>query len=118
MKMNNVTFNLVTLYTSSKSERHSVSHNQRLQVNRMLVRNNNQDNEASASNQNEAYEVRPAIKELCQSVDGFIFVVDASIQTKEGLFFIIYSLLFSIRAVTISDFCRSRITCYMRVELE
>ena len=84
MKMNNVSFNLVTLYTSSKSERHSVAHNQRLQVNRMLVQRNQENGEAAA--EQDAYDVRPAIKELSQSVDGFIFVVDASMETKEGWF--------------------------------
>ena len=96
MKMGAVTFHLMTLYSSSKQERESRPRNQRLQHSRLIAHNphqgagdveNNQQGAAAAaadSDDENDYEVRKAIKDLCRTLDAFIFVVDASQQAESG----------------------------------
>ena len=79
MKMNNsINFNLITLYTATKMERENRSQEERLRGNRLLAQAQNDDGDAE---QEEKYEVRQVIKDLCRTLDGFIFVVDAENET-------------------------------------
>lgn len=56
----------------------------RLQYNRLLVHPNKDDA------QNEmCYEVTPAVRDLCRSLDGFVFVIDTMQDAETGVFFVL-----------------------------
>ncbi|KAK3592045.1 hypothetical protein CHS0354_019300 [Potamilus streckersoni] len=66
--------NLSVLYSATKKEREGSRHD-RMQHNK-LVRHNAQEEEGK-----EKYNLLPAIRDLCRTLDGFVFVVDASQET-------------------------------------
>ncbi|XP_013392753.1 F-box only protein 4 [Lingula anatina] len=66
-------FNLTILYTNTKNERENKNAEQRLRNNRLL-----QKQVADAENGEETFELCQSVKELCRTVDAFIFVVDSS----------------------------------------
>lgn len=79
MKMNDaVNFNLITLYTATKEERENRNQEERLRGNRLLAQAGDGDAEAEEAPE-EKYEVRQSVKDLCRTLDGFIFVVDSEI---------------------------------------
>lgn len=84
------TFHLITLYTSSKKERESRHGIERLHVNKLLRQQahphqEKQQADESPSIDDEAqYTVTNRVKELCQTMDGFIFVVDSSADSETG----------------------------------
>ena len=76
-------FNLITLYTSTRKERENVAHNQRMRHNRLL--NHVQPDGAAAPNPEaaagavaERFEVQQAVRDLCRTLDAYIFVIDVS----------------------------------------
>ncbi|CAH1773448.1 unnamed protein product [Owenia fusiformis] len=73
---------LSTLYTSTKREREQVFDGNRLRNNRLIAV---QQAEEGAIEDIEQYELRQSVKDLCRTLDAFIFVVDAteSIQNLE-----------------------------------
>ncbi|XP_077981102.1 F-box only protein 4-like isoform X2 [Glandiceps talaboti] len=62
---------LITLYSASKRERENRNHVNRAERNKLLV---------EASDQGK-YEVQDSIRELCKTIDGFIYIVES---TKDG----------------------------------
>lgn len=74
------TFNLVTLYTSTWEERQNKPYKDRLKINKLLVQNKNSDLEED----NDIFEVNPSVKDLCRTLDGFVFVIDASNTDETG----------------------------------
>jgi hypothetical protein len=99
MKMGATTFHLMTLYTSSKQERESRPQNQRLQHSRLIAQNAHPGNAADAQQvaaAEEHYEVRKAIKDLCRTLDAFIFVIDATQEVESGkLRYVIHLKMFT-----------------------
>ena len=55
---------------------------QRVHANRLLVHEGDEEEEKNTTH----FEVRPAVRELCRTLDGFIFVVDASQDSSSGRF--------------------------------
>lgn len=89
MKMNNATsFNLITLYTSTKREREGWGQNERLQHNRLLQHGNRKPNvdeeRVEVGEEEEEFEVRQAVKDLCRTLDAFVFVVDSNQNQGTG----------------------------------
>ena len=80
---NSHTFHLTVLYSSSKQERENQPDRDRLARNRMLNQQRSSQGEEAVS-----YELQPALQQLCHTLNGFIFVVDASgtKQSGEGTF--------------------------------
>ena len=83
LKMRTLLFSLVTLYTSTRQERENRAAGEgRLKNNRLLAKPQvepNEDGEVEVE-----YEVRQAVKDLCQTLDGFIFVVDVTKDSQTG----------------------------------
>ncbi|XP_050402109.1 F-box only protein 4 [Patella vulgata] len=65
------TFHLTVLYSGTKQEREKPSHRNRANHSRLFI-NSTQDKD------NTGIELQPAVKNLCHTLDAFIFVVDAS----------------------------------------
>ena len=65
---------LITLYTATRSERETRSAEQRVSQSRLMT--------ASSGN---VGELQPAVKELCRTLDGFIYVVDATAAADHSL---------------------------------
>lgn len=77
----NHVFNLTVLYSASRREREQVADQNRMQRNKLVKESKN-------SESGEKYELVPAVRDLCQTLDGFVYVVDASrdfpfIETEE-----------------------------------
>lgn len=74
------TLNLVMLYTTSQSQREQQTAAERAQRNRLMT-----------ASQQAVDELQPAIKELCRTLDGLVYVVDATVPAedseRDGLFF-------------------------------
>lgn len=66
---------LITLYTATRSERESRSAEQRASQSRLLAVPSSTSGDLAVS------ELQPAVKELCRTLDGFIYVVDATVTT-------------------------------------
>ena len=78
-------FNLTVLYSASKREREQRVDQDRMQRNKLVKENKN-------SESGEKYELVPAVRDLCQTLDGFVYVVDASKDSPSGEpFMYIYS---------------------------
>ena len=77
MKLNNYSFNLITLYTSCKKEREGRANADRLVANNHLVQSNSIDH----------FDISPQVRDVCREADGLVYVIDAS------------------RENTLSDFC-------------
>ncbi len=86
LKMNNsLDLHLITLYTASRKERESRSQAERLQRSGLLEQGGRGgENENSSSK--EQFEVRQAIKDLCHTIHGFIFVTDSSLKNESGMY--------------------------------
>lgn len=70
---------LITLYSATKSERENQNMENRAQRSRLLVasRKQNESNDGEPE-----YELQDALKELCRSVDGFIFIVESTADSN------------------------------------
>ncbi|KAL8618622.1 hypothetical protein ACOMHN_015732 [Nucella lapillus] len=71
---NSQTFHLTVLYTASRGERENRSLENRMSRNRMLNQQPHREGEGAET----TYELQPALQQLCHTLNGFIFVVDAS----------------------------------------
>ena len=76
---NSHTFHLTVLYSSSKQERENQPSQDRLSRNRMLNQQRSSQGEEEVT-----YELQPALQQLCHTLNGFIFVVDASSTKQSG----------------------------------
>ena len=74
---NNNLINLTTLYTSNKKQRENIPQGERLRYNMMMQENVEAGDQAEQEPQ---YELKQAVKDLCRTLDGFIYVVDASTE--------------------------------------
>ena len=72
-------FNLTILYSASKSEREQHADRDRMQRNKLVKENQDKDSE-------EKYELVPAVRDLCRTLDGFVYVVNASAESPAGLY--------------------------------
>lgn len=70
-----VRLDLITLYSATKEERETRTQQQRAQGNKLL---------ASSTSTEPICELQPYVKELCRSLDGFIFIVDATLSVEES----------------------------------
>ncbi|XP_071119258.1 F-box only protein 4-like [Haliotis cracherodii] len=71
-------FHLTVLYTATKREREMTQNRDRLATNKLLSKQKqNQDGSDS-----ETYELQQSIKDLCHTLDAFVFVVDASCSAE------------------------------------
>ncbi|CAL1543841.1 unnamed protein product [Lymnaea stagnalis] len=70
---------LSVLYSASKNERENRGAQERVEKNKMLQKHAGQ---VVAVGEEPQYELKTQIKHLCQVLDGFIFVVDASESSK------------------------------------
>jgi len=95
IKMAAHTFHLITLYMSNKKERESHHGTDRLNVNKLLKRKVIPDQSSPHQGQQDAeesklvhdeiqYVVTDVVKELCQTIDAFIFVTDSSVDHETG----------------------------------
>jgi hypothetical protein len=92
------TFHLCMLYTTTRHEREQLAAaaaagvvaggggEQRLAANRMLVHNAAMYPDNPDADAPRFFEVQPAVRQLCRTLDGFIFVVDASSDAQIGWF--------------------------------
>ena len=64
-------FNLTVLYSASRREREQRTDQDRMQRNKLVK-------ESKDADSGEKYELVPAVRDLCQTLDGFVYVVDAS----------------------------------------
>jgi len=71
---------LITLYTATKTERESRSAEQRASQSRLMAALGGTAEEPAVS------ELHPAVKELCRTLDGFVYVVDATAPADHGLY--------------------------------
>ena len=70
-------FNLTILYSTTKKEREQAGNQNRIQRSKLIKENQNKDAE-------EKYELVPAVRDLCRTLDGFVYVVDASADFPAG----------------------------------
>ena len=70
-------FNLTVLYSASRREREKRTDQDRMQRNKLVK-------ESAESESGEKYELVPAVRDLCQTLDGFVYVVDASKDSPSG----------------------------------
>ena len=70
-------FNLTVLYSASRREREQQADQDRMQRNKLVK-------ESKDSDSGEKYELVPAVRDLCQTLDGFVYVVDASKDSPSG----------------------------------
>ncbi|CAJ0940005.1 unnamed protein product [Ranitomeya imitator] len=68
-------FNILTLYSTTRSERDRARTEQSAAVNKMFVSGRSVNGEPAA-----AYSLIPQVKEVCKVVDGFIYVANAESQ--------------------------------------
>jgi len=73
-------FDLITLYTATQSEREGRSAEQRASQNRLMAASNSTAENLAVS------ELQPAVKELCRTLDGFVYVVDVTATTDHSLY--------------------------------
>ena len=64
-------FNLTVLYSASRREREQRADQDRMQRNKLVK-------ESKDADSTEKYELVPAVRDLCQTLDGFVYVIDAS----------------------------------------
>lgn len=76
-------FNLVTLYTSTRDERERRQHAERLQHSRLLASRSKAEGVEGVEPH---YELQEPIRNLCRTLDGLIFVVDASLNAETSKF--------------------------------
>ncbi|ELT96776.1 hypothetical protein CAPTEDRAFT_124120, partial [Capitella teleta] len=66
-----LTFHLITLYSNTRAERQNLQPGQRLERHRLMQQDAERQEE-------ELIEIRQPVKDLCRTLDGVIFVIDAS----------------------------------------
>ena len=71
---------LITLYTATRSERERRSAEERANQSQLMVAS------SSTAGQSAFSELQPALKELCRTLDGFVYVVDASAAADHSLY--------------------------------
>jgi len=70
---------LITLYTATRSERESRrSAEDRASHSQLIVQASSATGPTAASGQPDVSELQPAIRQLCRTLDGFVYVVDAT----------------------------------------
>ncbi|XP_073429272.1 F-box only protein 4 [Dendrobates tinctorius] len=72
-------FNILTLYSTTRSERDRARTEQSAAVNKMFVSEGSVNGEAAA-----VFSLIPQVKEVCKVVDGFIYVANAESQKKHN----------------------------------
>jgi len=83
---------LITLYTATKTERESRSAEQRASQSRLMAASGGTAEEPAVS------ELHPAVKELCRTLDGFVYVVDATAPADHGLYLFTLSITLVVHA--------------------
>lgn len=68
---------LITLYTATRSERQRRSAEERASQSRLMV---------ATPGQPAVSELHPAVKELCKTLDGFVYVVDSTEAADQSLY--------------------------------
>ncbi len=76
-------FHLTVLYAATKQEREANQNRDRLATNKLMSKQKNTQNEDDDGS-NVTYELQQSIKDLCHTLDAFIFVVDASRDLESG----------------------------------
>lgn len=69
-------FNLTVLYSAPKKEREQHTDQDRMRWNKLV--------KESKNGGGEKYELLPAVRDLCQTLDGFVYVVDSSVDSPAG----------------------------------
>ncbi|XP_075040189.1 F-box only protein 4 [Mixophyes fleayi] len=72
-------FNVLTLYSTTRTERDRARTEQSETVNKMFLPESSRDNEPSA-----LYSLIPQVKEVCKVVEGFIYVANAKAHIKHN----------------------------------
>jgi len=85
--VDDASLDLITLYTASRSERESRSVAQRASQSRLMAAASATEGELTSR------ELQPAVKELCRTLDGFVYVVDATVPADHSL--CLHAFLFS-----------------------
>ena len=78
-------FNLTILYSAAKRERELNANLDRMMRNKLVQANEDEDSK-------EKYELVPSVRDLCKTLDGFVYVVDASSQSPAGACFLFLTL--------------------------
>lgn len=85
LKFDNKEFNLITLYASNMKDREANARQGRPRFSKLLVdaedtigNDDNRDNESRQSDTR----LRHTVRELCKTIDGFIYVVDSSADNQ------------------------------------
>ena len=99
--LDNLTFHLVTLYTTTKKDRENFAGDNRLQRSRLMTRRNGPlvaDSDSSME-----YDVQSGVKDLFRTVDAFVFVYDASLDGHSGAWIVLlpYTELDPFRALKV-----------------
>lgn len=74
-------FNLTVLYSATKSEREQNQNQDRMQLNRLVI---HPKNVVQMEAQEETYELTHSVRDLCRTLDAFIFIIDASTNAEAG----------------------------------
>ena len=69
---NKTLFDLITLYSATQKVRENSNPEARLASSKFLINNSLREDSPVE------YEPNPSVKELCKTVDGFVYVIDAS----------------------------------------
>lgn len=85
-----INLDLITIYTATKEEREHRSPEERLRKSRTLAPSktagapgDDDGGQVAAMAAEPTFEVQSSIKDLCRTLDGFIFVVDATVPPEE-----------------------------------
>ena len=82
--LDNLIFHLVTLYTTTKKDRENFAGDNRLQHSRLMTRRSGPLVADSDSDSSMEYDVQSGVKDLFRTVDAFVFVYDASLDSHSG----------------------------------
>ncbi|KAL9951009.1 hypothetical protein ACROYT_G043595 [Oculina patagonica] len=86
LKFDNMELNLITLYASNKKEREANAQLGKQRFSKLLAptegAHNDDDNEDDNKSQQSDTDLSHPVKELCKTIDAFIYVVDSSADSK------------------------------------
>ncbi|XP_068728351.1 F-box only protein 4-like [Montipora capricornis] len=85
LKLDDVEFNLITLYASNMKDREANARLGRPRLSKLLVDvddASNDDGIDSDESQQSDMRLRHSVRELCKTIDGFIYVVDSSADSQ------------------------------------
>ena len=85
---NSFTWNYIPLYSNTKEERENRSREQRLQGSRffqhLVVNVPDENGENATKDEIEVFPITNDMKDLLRTLDGYVFIIDASLAEKEG----------------------------------